>query len=177
MVLKRRIKYYYLKILRLRGNPRDLAVGIAVGVFAGSMPILPFQSAFAIALALAFRASKITALLGTWISNPLNWHFLYYYSYKIGACILGLNEKGKTFKAIMEVLSNGGGDAVRAAEIILDAGGWILAAFLTGGLVLAAVTAPFSYFLSLYLFRRVKMWRESRKKRGMGCFLFSRRSV
>ena len=54
------------------------------------MPILPFQIALAVLLALIFRGSKIAAALGTWISNPLNWYFLYLYSYKIGAAILCL---------------------------------------------------------------------------------------
>jgi len=171
LVLKRRVKYYYLKLLRLKGDPHDLAMGMALGVFAGTLPALPFQSALAIALALLFRASKITALLGTWISNPLNWYFLYFYSYKIGAGLMGIKEKGKSFSTIIDAIKHSG-DPVELAGTIFGAGGWTLAAFFLGGLVLSAFTAPVFYCLSLYFFRAVKRWRENRRMEGKRCPLF-----
>ncbi len=143
-------------------------MGMAVGVFAGTMPILPFQSALAIALALVFRASKITALLGTWISNPLNWYFLYYYSYKIGAGLLGIKQKGKSFSTIMDAMGRLE-DPMELVRTILGSGEWILAAFILGGLVLAACTTPPSYFFSLYFFKAMKRWREKRKLKGKRC--------
>ena len=92
MIFERQIRYYYLRFIRLRGDPSELALGMALGVFTGMMPIMPFQIAVAVALALFFKGSKITAALGTWISNPLNWYFLYYANYKLGAFILRLPE-------------------------------------------------------------------------------------
>ena len=90
MIFERQIRYYYLRFIRLRGEPHELAMGMAFGIFSGMMPILPFQTALAVALALFFKGSKIAAALGTWVSNPLNWYFLYYYSYKLGALIYNL---------------------------------------------------------------------------------------
>ena len=93
MKFQRQIKYYYLRFIRLRGEPHELALGIAFGVFSGMMPVVPFQTVLAITLSLFFKGSKITAALGTWVSNPLNWYFIYYYSYRLGAWIIGLPEK------------------------------------------------------------------------------------
>ena len=62
---ERQLKYYYIRFLRLRGEPHELALGMAIGVFSGMMPILPFQIALAVTLALLFKTSKITAALGT----------------------------------------------------------------------------------------------------------------
>jgi uncharacterized protein (DUF2062 family) len=59
--LKRLIRYYYLRFIRLRGNPHELALGMSFGIFTGLMPILPFQTVLAVALALVFKGSKITA--------------------------------------------------------------------------------------------------------------------
>ena len=73
MKYSRQIRYYYLRFIRLRGESHELALGLAFGIFAGMMPIMPFQIALAVALALVFKGSKITAALGTWISNPLSW--------------------------------------------------------------------------------------------------------
>jgi uncharacterized protein (DUF2062 family) len=173
MHIKRRLRYYYLKLIRLKGQPKDLALGMALGVLAGSMPILPLQTWLALTLAFIFRASKIAAMLGTWISNPLNWYFLYLFSYKIGAWILGLEQRGKTISAVIYTIKSGG-DPTAIAKSILEAGNWIVAAFLLGGFVLAAVTTPPSYFLSLYFFRRIEEWKRNRKSAGRGCFMLKR---
>ncbi|MBW1669288.1 MAG: DUF2062 domain-containing protein, partial [Deltaproteobacteria bacterium] len=38
MKLIRQLKYLYIRFIRLRGDPRELALGTALGVFAGMMP-------------------------------------------------------------------------------------------------------------------------------------------
>jgi uncharacterized protein (DUF2062 family) len=148
---RRTMKYLFLRFVRLRGHPRELALGMALGVFAGSMPILPFQTAFAIFLALIFKGSKITAAMGTWISNPLNWYFLYYYSYKIGAWMLGLPSTNKVFHSLMASIHRGEGAWV-VFNKMAGAGGGFMGAFLLGGLVLAIVFSLPTYFVFLRVF-------------------------
>ena len=134
------------------------------GIFTGLMPIMPFQIALAVALALLFKGSKITAALGTWISNPLNWYFIYYFNYKIGASILGLSERNRAFLSIMESVHHGE-EAMVIGGKIASAGGVIIGAFLVGGLVMGFVTAIPSYFIFLKTFQSIKNWREERKKK------------
>jgi len=136
---------------------------MALGVFSGMMPILPFQTVLAVALALLLRGSKITAALGTWVSNPLNWYFLYYYSYILGAQILGLPEKNDVFSSIMIAIRSGEGSMVVLRET-LGAGGMFASAFLLGGLVMGFVAALPSYLLFLFIFKRIQMWRWTRRK-------------
>jgi uncharacterized protein (DUF2062 family) len=162
--LKRQIRYYYLRFTRLRGDPRDLALGMSFGIFTGMMPIMPFQMALAVALALLFKGSKITAALGTWISNPLNWYFIYYFSYKLGAFVLRLEGHRQMFTAIMTAVRTGE-DGLIVAQKIMAAGGFMGAAFLTGGLILGVVTAVPSYFIFLFIFRRIQEWRASGKRK------------
>ena len=163
MKLNRLIRYYYLRFIRLRGNPHELALGMSFGIFTGMMPIMPFQMALAVALALAFKGSKITAALGTWVSNPLNWYFLYYYSHKLGASILGVKgQQSAMFSSIMTSVRLGE-DGMIIAEKIVGAGGFMIASFLTGGLIMGTVVAIPSYFIFLHIFRRIRAWRESRR--------------
>ena len=161
---ERQIKYYYLKLIGLRDEPHELALGMALGVFAGMMPIIPFQTALAITLALFFKASKITAALGTWVSNPLNWYFLYYYSYKIGAFILGLSEKNRAFLSIMASLRQGE-EAMVIVGKMAGASGMMIASFLVGGLVMGFVAAIPAYFVFLRVFQKISVWREERRRR------------
>jgi uncharacterized protein (DUF2062 family) len=136
---------------------------MAFGTLTGMMPILPFQSVTAIALAVFFKASKITAALGTWISNPLNWYLLYFYNYKLGAYLLGLKSDNSTFTSIMHSI-NANEEALVIAGKIFHAGGTMVAAFLIGGLVMGAITAPPTYYIFLFIFKRIRTWRRSRKK-------------
>ena len=164
MKFSRRIRYYCLRFVRLRGDPADLALGIAFGIFAGMMPIMPFQIALAVTLAIFFKGSKITAAIGTWVSNPLNWYFLYFYSYKVGAFILGLSAKNKGFASVMESMPYS--DETTAVVVkFLSAGSNIIAAFLIGGFVMGSVAAVPSYFIFLKIFRTVRDWRERRRIR------------
>jgi uncharacterized protein (DUF2062 family) len=152
-------KYFYLRFIRLRGNPHELALGMALGIFAGSMPVLPLQTALAIFLALIFKGSKLAAALGTWISNPLNWYFLYFCSYKIGAGILGVSGTGRVFHSIMLSIHQGG-NAWILLEKMADAGGEIIAAFLVGGLVLGLVFSVPSYFIFIKIFSSLRACRD-----------------
>ncbi len=164
MKLSRLIRYYYLRFIRLRGDPHELALGMSFGIFTGMMPIMPFQMALAVTLALAFKGSKITAALGTWVSNPLNWYFLYYYSHKLGAGVLGATGKQSAmFSAIMLSIRQGE-EGMVIAEKMLAAGGLMVGAFLLGGLIMGIVVAVPSYFIFLYVFRRIRAWRTSRKE-------------
>jgi uncharacterized protein (DUF2062 family) len=160
----RQIRYYYLRFIRLRGEPSELALGMALGVFCGSLPIIPFQIALAVTLAILLKASKITAALGTWISNPFNWYFLYYYSYKLGITLLGLPERRKVFSALVESIRAGDGFMVVTGHAI-GAGSTFFGAFLLGGIVLGLIFAPPTYLIFLPLFKYMKTWREARKKR------------
>jgi uncharacterized protein (DUF2062 family) len=161
--LSRQIRYYYLKFVRLKGSPRELALGMALGIFAGLLPILPFQTAVAVALALFFRSSKITAAIGTWISNPLNWYFLYFYTYKVGVFVLGVSGKAAHFSKLMTSIRHAEGSMDIAAKIF-QAGTTAVASFVTGGIVLGIVFAVPGYFVFFYIFRSIASWREIRRK-------------
>ncbi len=137
---------------------------MAFGIFSGMMPTIPFHTALAVALALFFKGSKITAAIGTWISNPLSWYFLYYLNYKIGALILGLSERNRGFSSVMEAIDHGE-EAMVVAGKIAGAGGIIITAFLLGGVIMGVVSALPSYFIFLRFFRFIKSWREKRRER------------
>ncbi len=165
MKFRRQIKYYYIRFIRLRGDPHELALGMAFGTFTGMMPIMPFQMALSVGLALLFKGSKITAALGTWVSNPLNWYFLYYFSYKLGAFVLGIHGHSAMFSSIMKGIRLGE-DSMIIVERILAAGSLMVSAFLVGGLIMGVAVSIPSYFIFLYVFKRIRVWRESRKGRG-----------
>ncbi|SPD75932.1 conserved hypothetical protein [uncultured Desulfobacterium sp.] len=163
MVIQRQIRYYYLRLMRLRGDPHDLALGMALGVFSGMMPTLPFHTVIAVALAVFLKASKITAALGTWVSNPLNWCILYYLNYKLGSFCLGIPEQESLIASVICAVKSDG-ESIVVMKQILGAGGMTLAAFLVGGLIMGIASGIPSYFIFLRVFKYIRVWREKRKK-------------
>jgi len=158
------LSFYFLRITRLKGEPRELAIGMALGVFSGMMPIIPFQIALAITLALFFKGSKITAALGTWVTNPLNWYFIYLYSYKIGATILGVPRENGIISSVMDPFKHAEG-YLQLIGKITGAGTTIVSSFLLGGFIMGLVAALPSYFISLSFFQFVRRWRQKRRDR------------
>jgi uncharacterized protein (DUF2062 family) len=159
--LDRRFRYIYLRLIRLRGDPHDLALGMAFGIFAGIIPIMPFHMFLAVALALVFKASKITAAAGTWICNPLTIYPIYKYCYHIGSSIMGLDAHKGILISVAEVIHVG--DFLYMMTAVLGVGGKAAAAFMLGGAVLGLAFAIPSYFIFLYFFGAFIAWRFSRK--------------
>lgn len=158
--LKRRFRYYYFRLMRLRGHPRELALGTAFGIFAGMLPIIPFHMIVAVALSFFFKASKITAIAATWICNPITIYPIYKYCYTIGSLILGFDHKTMLIRSVSDAINKG--EHLRAVIAILNGGGLVVAAFLLGGVILGVIFAIPSYFGFLYLFKIFISWRKSK---------------
>jgi len=162
--LSRFTKYYFLKFIRIKGDPHELALGMAIGIFSAMLPILPFHIALAVALALVFRVSKITAAIGVLVCNPFTWYILYYFNYRIGAFILGLSEDNRGFSSIMESIQGSAG-TLETILRITHASWTIIAAFVIGGLIMGVVAAVPSYFIFLKIFNLIRDWRQRKRER------------
>lgn len=160
----RRLRYLRLRLMRFRGDPHELALGMALGIFIGMTPTIPFQTVFAVALALPFKASKITAALGTWISNPATIYMTYKYAYKTGALLLGIEQVATILGPVVHAINQG--DLMQIAAAIFRVGELGTAAFLLGGMILGALFAAPAYVIFLYVFRAVLSWRTSRRLTG-----------
>jgi uncharacterized protein (DUF2062 family) len=164
--LSRFPRYYFLRFVRIKGDPHDLALGMAIGIFTAMLPIIPFHIALAVTLALVLRVSKITALIGVFASNPFTFYILYFFNYRIGAFILNLHEDNRGFSSIMSIEANQWTMDVilRIAHASWD----IIAAFVIGGLIMGVAAAVPSYFVFLTLFNLVRDWRKKIKERRSG---------
>lgn len=83
----------YIRLLKIRGEPKEIALGFALGIFIGMTPTIGFQMAIAIPLASLLTWNKISAAIGVWISNPLTAPFIYTLTYYLGSNLLGLSEQ------------------------------------------------------------------------------------
>ncbi len=141
MALRRVLRYHWLKFRRLQEDPRKIAGGMALGVFIGITPTIPFHMVAVLSLAALLRVSPVTAFIGIQIGNPLTIPAIYLASYKVGQFLL---YRGKplvfpetfSFKAWICVLWQGG------------------VALQVGGVILAIPPAIVAYFLTLWIVQR-----------------------
>lgn len=67
-----------------------VALGVAIGVFAAFVPILPFQMVIAAIIAILIRANLPMAVIASWISNPITFLPITYLTYFVGNWVLGI---------------------------------------------------------------------------------------
>ena len=87
--LKRKVRDFYHAFISLQGDPRKIAMGMAIGVFIGVTPTIPFHTVLAIGFIFLFRQNLPAALLGNWITNPITIPLFYFSEYEIGRYVLG----------------------------------------------------------------------------------------
>lgn len=148
----RRFRYIYLTLLRLRGRPRFVAKGLAVGVFAGCFPFFGVQTFLGLFLATVCRGSKVAALAATWISNPLTYLPLYLFNYKIGKLLLG-NKDTQLLPLDVESFS-----------AFKELGSTFAITLFTGSFVVGMILSVITYFYGLAILERVHNRSVSRRR-------------
>ncbi|MEQ9670528.1 DUF2062 domain-containing protein [Coleofasciculus sp. G2-EDA-02] len=147
---RRRIQYYYWRLIRLSGPPEVIARGLACGVFAGLFPLFGLQTILGICLALIFRGNKIIAAAGTWVSNPLTYVPIYAFNFHVGQWLL--QENGLTDISL------------GSWQEFKELGSEIIGTLFVGCFTVGMVGAISSYFLGLIMVRRVRASYRSRRQ-------------
>lgn len=119
--IDRMLRVIKLKVLRTNDTPHRIALGVAIGVFAGWSPALGLHTIMAVIMAFLLRANKIAAAAFVWISNPLTFFPIYYPSYIVGDHIMDIfgytaNETLHVHDILKGIRSNEGASGIFHAE-------------------------------------------------------------
>ncbi len=162
----RLVKYYYLKFLRLKGDPKSLARGIAIGIFIGITPTIPLHTILILAFCLLFKASKVAGILASIIvSNPLTFFIQYYLSWLIGTALFPGLLSWQRVQEVMAVLSSGdsGFTAFKSSLSAISSLGFdAITVLVAGGILLALPITVLSYYYSLKLFTKLQNKRSKK---------------
>jgi len=144
MILQKRFREFYRRFISLKGDASSIASGLAIGVFIGATPTIPFHTALIILAGLLFRRNITAGLLGSWmVSNPLTIPILYLSQYELGRVLL---EMPRCSFEIADYTLGG-----------IAALGWqILLPLQVGGIVMAPFFAVPAYFVALKLIAAVR---------------------
>ena len=137
----------YERFIKIRGHPREIALGFALGIFIGMTPTMGVQTPLAIFLAALFKWSKLSAGFGVWITNPLTAPFIYGFTYLIGAKIIGQ----QTAFAIPSDLT------WAVVKDMIQKAPRMFGALTVGGIVLGLPVAAVSYYASYRVLDKYQM--------------------
>ncbi len=143
MSFERTLRYYWLKFRRLQDEPWKLARGMALGVFVGFTPTVPFHTLAILFLAPLLGISPIAAFVGTQVCNPVTLPAIYLAAFKVGNLLL---HRGAPLRLSESYCSL---DLLH----LLWKGGLALQ---VGGLIIAVPPAILAYFLSMWVIKRYR---------------------
>jgi len=145
---RRIVRYIYLRLVRVGGDPVHIALGFSLGVFLGVFPTFGIGIPLSLLLASAFRWNRVSAMLGSLVMNPITTPLFWTLSATLGAAIFRIDAS-----KVMTSVQNG----ERLRSLTVGAG-----IYLVGNTIIALVSAVIAYFLAL---RVVTVYREKRRER------------
>ncbi|MGA9536470.1 MAG: DUF2062 domain-containing protein [Desulfobacterales bacterium] len=148
----------YKRFLKIRGQPREIALGFALGLFVGMTPFIGLHTVMAISLAALLKWNKISAAVAVWFTNAATAPFIYSITYVVGARIAGIKQifswkDVESLSAVYRLI-------LHTPEMI-----W---AMVIGGVILGLPLAVAGYYLAFFVVGRyqekIRIKRKESKK-------------
>jgi uncharacterized protein (DUF2062 family) len=134
-----------LTLFQERRSPREVAIGIAVGVWIGISPFWGFHTILAVSVSFFCHLNTPAVLLGTMISNPWFAPFFILLSLQIGCYVLNMHDILLSLQEIRHLLSNPTWEGVYQQ---------LLVPYVLGSFLLGTLLALLAYWLTLWLANR-----------------------
>lgn len=150
MKIRRRIKYYLIRLFRLKSSPHQVALGLTMGFIPSWIPLFGFGPVLSIGLAKLTRSNPISAFVGGVIGTPI-WPLLFILNYMIGGFLLDRKPKVDTLEeveystAIQHTLS--GFFKSHTSGVL----------FLTGAIINIVLSSILIYFMTFFLFKKYRV--------------------
>lgn len=93
-----------LRLVRLRGSPEAIALGLALGMSVAFTPTIGFQIVIAAALATIFKVSRPAAVAAVWITNPATIPPVYAFTYWVGSLLYAGPSVRKVYGILMGIV-------------------------------------------------------------------------
>ena len=139
--VKQLFNYYYKKAIREKGSPHYIALGWALGVCIGFAVPFGLQLMISIPLSFLLKCSKLGATVGTLVTNHFSIILIYPFQTWLGNRLLrGHLTLGEMEMILKEVFEK------KDYQTLFGLGMEISVSFLLGGVILAVIFAPVTYY-------------------------------
>lgn len=151
MRITRTIRYYWLLLKRMSGDPGVIARGIALGTFIGLTPTLPFHTVATLFFAPLLRANPLAGIgAGILVCNPITIPVIYYLSWKIGVLVTGNAISWADVQDLLVMVRHA--DFMDASRRFISMGWSFCISMIIGGVVMATPAGIIAYFMSLWIY-------------------------
>ncbi|MCP4675061.1 MAG: DUF2062 domain-containing protein [Deltaproteobacteria bacterium] len=152
-------------VLRQKDTPHRIALGMAMGIFVGLLPIMGVQMAVVAMLALPFRGNLKAAIAGVWISNPITFIPMYWGYYQFGLLFSSTKEiEWERFQGIISEAAEWSWMSVsQSMNRVVDIGVDILIPMWIGSTILAVVFGILTYFVAFRFVVKYRALRAAKK--------------
>ena len=148
------------KMVRDPLPPEDVAAGWALGMFVGCSVPFGLQLIVSVPLAMMMRVSKVGATVGTFVTNPLTIWIIYPAQTMAMGWLLGRDFSWDYILTAMRGVAKNSD-----WKTLLSLSGDVVVCFILGGLALAAVLTPITYFTVRTLVRKYRSGRSGNGNR------------
>lgn len=151
---KRFFRYLYLRLVRQRGTPENIAASVAIGIFLGLLVPMGAQMLVVLVVAFFLKCNKLIACSCTFITNPATVLPIYTFLFYLGSYITGI-DIGDKFSFLMSNLKEM--DAWK--NLGIDG----LIVFFVGASLVGFIFASISYVLTLRFIITFRAQKELKK--------------
>ncbi|HWK22705.1 MAG TPA: DUF2062 domain-containing protein [Ureibacillus sp.] len=150
MKMKRKMKYYFIRLFRLKGSPHKVAAGFTMGLVPSWFPTFGFGPVLSVGLARLIRSNEPAALVGGILGTPV-WPLLFLLNYKVGSLLLDRHTRIDELEDV--VYSNALQHTFQGFNNIHSKG----YLFLIGAVVNILISSVIIYFIVYFLFKRYRI--------------------
>lgn len=158
--IQRRLRYYKLRFLRIKGDPKHIARGAALGTFIGITPTLPFHTIATLILSPLLGANLIAAFISGWlVCNPMTYFLQYYFSWRIGNALTPYDLSWDRIKGVMDIVF-AGSSFKTTLSALSSLGADAIIVMCLGGAILAIPFTVVAYVITLRFFTKLRQKRQ-----------------
>lgn len=156
MGLKRTIKYFWHRLVRLSDSSPRIALGLAIGSAVSFSPLLGTHFLQALLFAHFAKANYIAALIGTFWGNPWSFPFIWFAGYQLGSFIFSLFGMQRFSELPTDL------DFTQLWDIIIEKPLTLFLPWMLGGYLCGIIFLPFAFAGYYYI---VNLAQKARKKK------------
>lgn len=152
-------KYYWLRVLRLRDTPSQIARGVVAGVVVCFTPLPITHIVQAAVVAWVVRGNILAALIASWAGNPWTYPLMWAAAYHTGHAVYGV--MGWTMMQVPTTLSWG-----EFWDLLVNHPYDVMVPWVVGGYVVAILVSPILYYTIRPLIARAQDARAQIRRRA-----------
>lgn len=150
MKITRRIKYYLIRLFRLRSSPHQVALGLSIGFIPSWLPLFGLDPILAVGLARLVKANTVSSLVGG-VIGTLIWPLTFFLNYKIGSVILDRKSRVDELDEVEYI------DAIQHTYNGIVHSHSIGTIFLTGAVINILISSILIYLIVYFVFKKYRV--------------------